>query len=163
MHACLRFTCSAGQIHRLFFHAVKKLLVDSQALALFDPTLHTKVSTDASDYALGAILGPEKVKWIVASASRTLALLRDDATVLKSHIKVPYQWGHRFTLRIDHQTLTSMLATKGIGTPVYVCQGLLVLIMICCPGAENASAGYTYLCLLAHWLMASSLLPPLHA
>ena len=38
------------------FETVKKLLVESPALALFNPDLPTIVTTDAPDYGLGAVL-----------------------------------------------------------------------------------------------------------
>lgn len=78
MRACLRSTNSAFQWTNeaeVSFETVKKMLVNSQALALFDPTLHTIVSTDASDYGLGGVLsqvGPDKSERTVAFASRTL-------------------------------------------------------------------------------------------
>lgn len=55
---------------------VKKLLLQSPALALFDPNLPTVVSTDASDYGLGAVLAQiheNNKERIVAFASRTLS------------------------------------------------------------------------------------------
>ena len=63
------------------------MLLDSQALALFDPTLRTIVSTDASDYGLGGVLsqvGLDSIERTVAFASRTLsAAERKYATVEK--------------------------------------------------------------------------------
>ncbi len=53
------------------------MLVSSPALAIYDPTLHSVISTDASDYGLGAVFaqiqsnGTEKP---VAFASRTLTV-----------------------------------------------------------------------------------------
>lgn len=58
------------------FEAVKGLIVNSPALSLFNPELPTVVTTDASDYGLGAVLtqmhndGSERT---VAFASRTLS------------------------------------------------------------------------------------------
>jgi len=37
------------------FEKVKQLLVNSPALAIFDPSLRPVISTDASDYGLGAV------------------------------------------------------------------------------------------------------------
>ena len=56
---CLRSTHSAFQWTdeaQTSFENVKSMLLDSQALALFDPTLRTIVSTDASDYGIGGVL-----------------------------------------------------------------------------------------------------------
>ncbi len=58
------------------FSTVKKLLLQSPALALFDPNLPTVVSTDFSDYGLGAVLSQiyeNNTERIVAFASRTLS------------------------------------------------------------------------------------------
>ncbi len=55
---------------------VKKLLLQCPALALFDPNLPTVVSTDASDYGLGAVLSQiyeNNTERIAAFASRTLS------------------------------------------------------------------------------------------
>lgn len=57
------------------FEKIKQMLVSSPALAIYDPTLHSVISTDASDYGLGTVFaqvqsdGTEKP---VAFASRTL-------------------------------------------------------------------------------------------
>lgn len=57
------------------FEKIKQMLVSSPALAIYDPTLQTVISTDASDYGLGTVFaqvqsdGTEKP---VAFASRTL-------------------------------------------------------------------------------------------
>ena len=111
---------------QICFEEVKQLLVDSPALALFDPSLRPVISTDASDYGLGAVFaqvqsdGTEKP---VAFASRTLtATERKYSTVEKEALACvwaaekwrTYLWGRHFTLRTDHQALTTLLSTKGI-------------------------------------------------
>ncbi len=59
------------------FEDIKRMLVSSPALAIYDPTLHSVISTDSSDYGLGAVFaqiqsnGTEKP---VAFASRTLTV-----------------------------------------------------------------------------------------
>lgn len=55
---------------------VKKLLLQSPALSLFDPNLPTVVLMDASDYGLGAVLSQiheNNTERITAFASRTLS------------------------------------------------------------------------------------------
>lgn len=55
---------------------MKELLLKSSALALYDPNLPIVVSTDASNYGLGAVLAQmheDKTERIVAFASRTLS------------------------------------------------------------------------------------------
>lgn len=76
--AFLRLTKSDFQLTndaQASFETVKRMLLDSKALTLFDPTLPTVVSTDASDYGLGGVLsqvGPDNIERTVAFASRTL-------------------------------------------------------------------------------------------
>ncbi len=89
--------------------------------------MHTIVSTDASDYDLGAILsqvGPDGIERTVAFASHTLSAAECKyATVEKEALACvwaverwrTYLWGRRFTLRTDHQALTTLLTTKGVG------------------------------------------------
>ena len=57
------------------FRELKQLLVDSSALALYDPALPSIVSTDASDYGIGAVftqIHPNNIEHTVAFASRGL-------------------------------------------------------------------------------------------
>ncbi|CAM5125756.1 unnamed protein product [Eretmochelys imbricata] len=58
------------------FETVKDLIVHSPVLALFSPVLPTIVTTDASDYGLGAVLTQlheDHTERTVAFASRTVA------------------------------------------------------------------------------------------
>ncbi|XDV12346.1 hypothetical protein PO909_001044 [Leuciscus waleckii] len=129
LRACLRqdseveWTDDAQQS----FMDVKKCLVDSSALALFNLEMPIIVSTDASDYGLGAILSqvyPDHSEHTVAFASRTLTSAeRRYSTVEKEAFACvwavekcrTYLWGRRFTLRTDHQALTTLLSTRGAG------------------------------------------------
>lgn len=109
------------------FNELKRLLLDSPVLALFDPSLPTFVTTDASDYGLGGVLTqihPDMTERTVAFASRSLtAAERKYSTAEKEALACvwavekwrSYLWGRRFILRTDHQALTTLLATKGIG------------------------------------------------
>ncbi|KAG1952105.1 retrotransposable element [Pimephales promelas] len=109
------------------FENIKQMLVSSPALAIYDPTLHSIISTDASDYGLGAVFtqvqsdGTEKP---VAFASRTLTDAEKKYSIVEKEALAcvwatekwrTYVWGHRFTLRTDHQALTTLLSTKGMG------------------------------------------------
>ena len=108
------------------FDRVKQSITNSPALALFDPSLPTIVTTDASDYGIGAVLtqlhgNTEKT---VAFASRTLSECeRKYSTVEKEALGCvwatekwrTYLWGRHFTLRTDHSPLTTLLSTKGLG------------------------------------------------
>ena len=99
------------------FETVKRLIVNSPALSLFNPELPT----------VGAVLtqihqdGSEKT---VAFASRTLTQAeRKYSTVEKEALGCvwaterwrTYLWGRHFTLRTDHSPLTTLLASKGQG------------------------------------------------
>ncbi len=72
------------------FNDVKQVLIHSPALSLFEPDLLTVVSTDASDYGLGAVLAQvheDKTERIVAFASRTLSSAeRKYSTIEKKHL-----------------------------------------------------------------------------
>ncbi|KAJ8337405.1 hypothetical protein SKAU_G00386250 [Synaphobranchus kaupii] len=108
------------------FMLVKELITSSPALALFDLSSPTIVTTDASDYGIGAVLTQlhgdnEKT---VAFASRTLSdCERKYSTVEKEALGClwatekwrTYLWGRQFTLRTDHSPLTTLLSTKGLG------------------------------------------------
>lgn len=57
------------------FATLKQMLLDSPALAMYNPKLPTVITTDASDYGLGAVLTqihPDNTESIEAFASRTL-------------------------------------------------------------------------------------------
>ncbi|KAL1254360.1 hypothetical protein QQF64_016589 [Cirrhinus molitorella] len=58
-----------------YFNRLKQLITTSPALALFDPSLPTTVTTDASDYGIGAVLTQSHgtTERTVAFASRTLS------------------------------------------------------------------------------------------
>ena len=77
MRAVLRnatFTWTEDAQHS--FQQIKVLITDSSALAMFDPSLPTIVSTDASDYGIGGVLTqirPDSSERTVAFASRSLS------------------------------------------------------------------------------------------
>uniref|UniRef100_A0AAQ5Y4J7 ribonuclease H n=1 Tax=Amphiprion ocellaris TaxID=80972 RepID=A0AAQ5Y4J7_AMPOC len=57
------------------FTKLKQMLLDSPALAMYNPKLPTAITTDASDHSLGAVLTqiqPDNTERIVAFASHTL-------------------------------------------------------------------------------------------
>ncbi len=78
LHACIRKGSNfvwSGDAQQCF-NAVKQLLVHSPALPSFNPDFPMVVSTDASDYRLGAVLAQvheDKTERIVAFASQTLS------------------------------------------------------------------------------------------
>ncbi|KAF7649553.1 hypothetical protein LDENG_00139450 [Lucifuga dentata] len=109
------------------FKTVKELIVNSPALSLFNPELPTVVTTDVSDYGLGAVLTQmhhDDSERTVAFASSTLTQAeRNYSTVEKEALGCvwatekwrTYLWGRHFTLRTDHSPLTMLLASKGQG------------------------------------------------
>ncbi|KAL0160510.1 hypothetical protein M9458_044235, partial [Cirrhinus mrigala] len=101
------------------FMDVKKCLVDSPSLALFNPELPVIVSTDASDYGLGAVLSqvhPDHSERTAAFASQTLTPTeRHYSVVEKKALACVWAVEKHFTLRTDHQALTTLLSTRGAG------------------------------------------------
>ncbi|KAL7882909.1 hypothetical protein SRHO_G00005670 [Serrasalmus rhombeus] len=115
------------------FQKVKELITKSSALALFDPALPTIVSTDASDYGIGGVLSqlhPDNTEKTVAFASCALTPTERKYSVVEKEALAciwtterwrTYLWGTKFTLKTDHQALTTLLATRGMG-----CAGLRI-------------------------------------
>ncbi|CAM4650968.1 unnamed protein product [Lepidochelys kempii] len=113
------------------FEPVKDLLVHSPLLGLFTPALPTIVTTDASDYGLGAVLTKlheDNTQRTVAFASRTLSNAeRKYSTVEKEALACvwdtekwrTYLWGRMFKLCTDHSPSTMLLTTKGLGRAGY--------------------------------------------
>lgn len=109
------------------FQKVKELIAESPALALIDSALTTIVTTDASDYGIGGILTqihPDMSERTVAFASRTLTAAERKYSVVEKEALTcvwsiehwrTYLWGKQLKLRSDHQALTTLLTTKGMG------------------------------------------------
>ncbi|CAI5657039.1 unnamed protein product [Oreochromis niloticus] len=108
------------------FNKLKEMLLKSPALAIFNPNLPTFISTDASDYGLGAVLtqmNSSNEERVVAFGSRTLSPAERKYSKIEKEALAcvwaverwrTYIWGRRFTLRTDHQALTTLLSTKGM-------------------------------------------------
>lgn len=115
LRACLRKNAEFfwSEEANISFSEVKQLLVDGPVLALSNPDLPTLISTDASDYGLGAIFScihPDNSERTVAFASRTLTpAKRKYWAVEKWRTSL---WGWTFKLHTDHQALTTLLTTK---------------------------------------------------
>ena len=99
------------------FTESKKLLLSSQVLVHFDPTLSIHLACDASDYGLGAVLshvmpdGSEKpigfVSRMLSDTEKKYSQIEREALacvvgVTRFH---SYLWGHHFTLQTDHKPL----------------------------------------------------------
>ncbi|KAL7879761.1 hypothetical protein SRHO_G00020150 [Serrasalmus rhombeus] len=136
------------------FSRVKQIISTSHALALFDPSCPTTVTTDASNYGLGAVL----TQWhgdtelTVAFASRTLSECERKYSATEKEALAcvwatekwrTYLWGRHFTLQTDHNPLTTLLSTKGLGRA-----GMRIARCLLCfnytivykPGTENVTA-----------------------
>uniref|UniRef100_A0A5S6QCG5 RNA-directed DNA polymerase n=1 Tax=Trichuris muris TaxID=70415 RepID=A0A5S6QCG5_TRIMR len=108
------------------FQKLKHLLLESPALALFEPRLATVVTTDASGVGIGAVLsqiqedGNERT---IAFASRALSLTERKYSVVEKEALAcvwavekwrHWLWGTKFTLCSDQRSLTTLLTSKGI-------------------------------------------------
>ncbi|XP_040069533.2 uncharacterized protein LOC115325180, partial [Ixodes scapularis] len=108
------------------FQEVKTALQKAPILTMFDPTLPVIVSTDASNYGLGAVLQQQhgqKLK-TVAFASRSLTDTerrysvgeKEALAILWSCEKWhTYLWRRQFTIRTDHRALVTLMSTQGTG------------------------------------------------
>ncbi|CAM4672831.1 unnamed protein product [Lepidochelys kempii] len=111
---------------------VKDLIVHSPVLALFTAALPTVVTTDASDYGLGAVLTQlheDNTERTIAIASRTLSNAeRKYCTIEKEALACvwatekwrTYLWGRTVKLCTDHSPLTTLLTMKGLGKAGYL-------------------------------------------
>ena len=108
------------------FRQVITSIITSSALAMFDPTLPTVVTTDASDVGIGGVLSqvhPEGERVVsFASAALSSAQQKHCATEkesLAAHWAIEhwhrYLFGIHFTLRTDHQALLRLLTSRGVG------------------------------------------------
>lgn len=108
------------------FQQIKACIQQAPILTMFDPCLPVVVSTDASNYGLGAVLQQQHGSQLrtVAFASRSLTEAerkystgeKEALAILwaceKWHI---YLWGRQFTIRTDHQALVTLMSTQGAG------------------------------------------------
>lgn len=68
------------------FEKLKELIVNSPALAIFDPALQTLITYDASDYGLGAVLTQIHAngsECTVAFASRSLSAAEQKYSIVE--------------------------------------------------------------------------------
>lgn len=108
------------------FNAVKKALVSTPTLALYDPAKETRVSSDASSFGLGAVLtqAQEDGGWKpVAFISRALTPTEQRyAQVEKEALAVTwacerlsdYLIGKPFHIETDHKPLVPLLGSKNL-------------------------------------------------
>ena len=107
------------------FNQVKQMLVEAPVLALYDPSLPTKVSADSSSYGLGAVLMQRHGEhWkAVAFSSRALTATETRyAQVEKEALASTwacerfqdYIIGLNFMLETDHKPLVPLLGVKDL-------------------------------------------------
>ena len=108
------------------FETLKKHLVSPPILALPNFSEPFILYTDASDVAVGGVLGQvqDGAERVIAYWSRQLkpaeqkySTIEQDALAAVSAIKdfYPYLYGHPFTLMTDHNPLTSLKNLKDFG------------------------------------------------
>lgn len=115
-----------GDKQQEVFDQIKTTIAQKVVLGLFNPDLPTVVTTDASDYGLGAVLSQVRdgVDTPIAFASRSLTPTERKystgekealACVWACNKWYTYLWGRHFVLRTDHKALVTMLSTRGTG------------------------------------------------
>ena len=108
------------------YDKVKSKIAQRVVLGLFNPNLPTVVTTDASDYGLGAVLSQVKggqeiplafVSRSLSPAERKYSTGEKEALacVWACNKWYTYLWGRHFVLRTDHKALVTMLSTRGTG------------------------------------------------
>ena len=106
------------------FNKLKEQLCANPVLTHYDPTLPIKLTCDASQYGVGAVLVhllPTQEERLIAYSSRTLskteknyAQVEKEALAIIFGIKKFHQYiyGRRFQLITDHKPLTTILSPK---------------------------------------------------
>ena len=113
------------QLQAVLDEVRQKILV-SPVLAVYDPSLPTRVTTDASDVGLGGVLSqlhPEGERVVCfASSSLNSAQRKYSVTEREALAAVwavekwrKYLWGQEFCLRVDHAALKTLLQSTGVG------------------------------------------------
>ena len=105
---------------------IKDAIIHAQSLMVWDPQLHTRITTDASNVGMGAIIEQlhDENKWqIVSSWSRKLTPCqqrysttdREWLAAVECITRVWKHWllGKDFELRTDHAALKEVLTKKG--------------------------------------------------
>ena len=113
--------------HDLAFAALKQEITKPSTLALYNPQVATKTSTDASSYGLGAVLlQEEQGSWkAVAFASKALTETEQRyAQIEKESLAIVWACnkfstfilGLHFKIETDHKPLVPLLSTKHFDT-----------------------------------------------
>ena len=120
-----QFGC-IGQPSRSAFESIKEKLSSALALAIFDPSLETTLSANASFYGLGAVLTQRQAngKWkpivcishALTPTKRRYTQIEKEAlaTTWASMRLVDYLIGKKFHVEIDHKLLVPILGSKNL-------------------------------------------------
>ena len=113
-----------GEPQRQAFQQIKEALVNSPVLALYDPSLETVVSADASSYGLGAVLlqrQPSGDLKPVAYVSRSMTPTEQRYAQIEKEA-LAFTWacerlsdyliGMKFHIHTDHKPLVPLFSTK---------------------------------------------------
>ena len=108
------------------FETIKRQLVSTPVLAIYDPQLQTKVIADASSYGIGAVMVQKHLEgtWKpVAFISRALSSTEEKyaqiekealATTWACERLADYLIGKTFHIETDHKPLVPLLGTKNL-------------------------------------------------
>ena len=115
--------------HQKVFDDIKSEIAKRPTLSAFDSLLNveTILTTDASQYGLGAVLSQMSncVKQRIIFVSRTLSDAEKNYSVIEKETLAvhwatqrlrTFVWRRRFTVQTDHKPLTSILTTKGFAS-----------------------------------------------
>ena len=111
------------------FYDIKSEIAKRATLNAFDSSLNveTILTTDASQYGLGAVLSQvwNGFEQSIIFVSRTLSDAEKNYSIIEKETLAvhwdmqrlhTFLWGRRFTVRTDHKPLTSILTTKGFAS-----------------------------------------------
>ena len=133
-----------GPAQEKAFNTSKKLLVSDQVMAHPQTDKPYKLFTDASDYAIGAILCQEDESGIerpvvylskqLSSTQRRWATIEKEAYAVVYALQQlrPYLWGAEYSTYTDHKPLTSLF-TKQMNNTKIQRWSILLAEYGCCP------------------------------
>ena len=117
------------ETHQKVFDGIKSEIAKRPTFSAFDSSLNveTILTTDASQYGLGAVLSQVSngIEQPIIFVSCTLSNAEKNYSVIEKETLVvhwatqrlrTFLWGRRFTMRTDHKSLTSILTTKGFAS-----------------------------------------------